>query len=168
MRGDSDASSSTPSSQQVAFEDASDALGHAEQAAKEERHKRTLRGGHDPAELARRRWAKHRERQQEDDKQTAYEARDQAVVVRVPVQIGAIIQALAKAAQRGGVAEARELRAYLAEYPVESDTDVGALDRRTRQALLAALLDDRLMQIYEEGRLEEVLAAACADDAGSQ
>jgi len=62
------------------------------------------------------------------------------VFVRVPVHLGDIVAKLALQATRGDTSAARELRSWMAEYPVDDDTDISALDRRTRQALKARLL----------------------------
>lgn len=137
----------------------SEASGQASEEAKPVRQSGTLKGGHDPAEMARRRWAKDRARKSNDEEQAVHEQRGHAVVVRTTVQVGQIVSALAKDAAKGNTQSARELRAYLADFPVETDTDVSALDRRTRQALLAMLLDDRLLAAYDDGRLDAWLAS---------
>lgn len=64
------------------------------------------------------------------------------VFVRVPVHLGDIVAALANGATKGDAGQARELRSWMAEFPVDDDTDVSALDRRTRTALKARLLAD--------------------------
>ena len=97
-------------------------------------------------ELARRRWEKEKAQgasgdggsdparsNEPDDGRTA--------LVRVPVEIGAIIGTLARAAKRKDVAAARELREWLRIFPPEDERlDVAGLDRKTRQKLLARLL----------------------------
>lgn len=146
--------------------DALDTSGQAPGDAGEVRPKKTLSGGHDPAEMARKRWASVRARQSDEIAQAAHEAAGHAVIVRTTVQVGDIITSLAKRAAKDTGA-ARELRAYLADFPIESDTDVSALDRRTRQALLAMLIDDRLIEAWEDGSLltwlEEREAGKAAD-----
>lgn len=139
--------------------DAQEAGQTAGQDAGEVQGKKLLRSGVDPREAARLRWEKDRARQADEAQQAAHEAKGQVVVARVPVQVGSIITSLAAKAAKGGVAEARELRAYLAEFPVETDTDVSALDRRTRQALLGMLIDDRLLAAYEDGSLDDFLSS---------
>lgn len=93
-----------------------------------------------PSEAARRRWEKHRARQADAEDVSVQEHEEEAVLVRVSVQTGAIIKRLAKDAKQGDVQAARELRAWLSEVAQDSETSVSALDRRTRQALLARLL----------------------------
>lgn len=74
------------------------------------------------------------------DAEVAAASSGKVVLVRVPVQVGTIIARLASDAGKGQTQAARELRAYLEAYPAEDETDISALDRRTRQAVLARLL----------------------------
>ena len=64
------------------------------------------------------------------------------VFVRVPVHLGDIVSALANGAAKGDAGQARELRSWMAEFPVDDSTDISALDRRTREALKARLLSE--------------------------
>jgi len=100
-----------------------------------------------PSEAASLRWEKERARARDADAQAVHEAQGVALIVRTTVQVGTIISALEKAAKKGDVAAARELRAYLAEAQVETETDLSSLDRRTLQALKARLL----AEIEDEG-----------------
>lgn len=93
-------------------------------------------GGMSASEAASLRWAQHRAREQAQ----AEGARDDVALVTVPVRIGSVITALAKDAEKGNVQSARELRAYLEAYPPVDETDLDALDKRTRQALIGELL----------------------------
>lgn len=118
-----------------------------------------------PSEAASLRWERVRARQADTTEQAAHDAETsgQAVIVRTTVQVGEIVKALAKDAKKGNTQAARELRAYLTEFPIETDTDVSALDKRTRQHVLAMLLDERLMRAIEDGRLPDVLRALDSD-----
>jgi hypothetical protein len=101
---------------------------------------RTLRGGHDPRELAQRRWAKQRERQDGADSAPASEA-DHVRLVTVPARIGKVIAALEREAANGNANAARELRGWLAEYPPDdTELSVEKLDKKTRQRALAYVL----------------------------
>lgn len=147
-----------PAHQLDAVEDAPDAVECPDKAPDEVREGGKLKGGFDAREAARLRWAKERARKTDAEAEAIHAATGHAVVVRTSVQVGTIIQALARKAEKGGVTEARELRAYLSEFPIETDTDVSALDRRTRQALLAMLMDERIVQAFDDGRLDAFLA----------
>ena len=101
--------------------------------------KRTF-GGLTPQEAGRKS-AEARKRRDLAQAESLRAASDGRIVfVRVPVHLGDIVAALAKGAARGDAGQARELRSWMAEYPVDDDTDISALDRRTRQALKARLL----------------------------
>lgn len=126
-----------------------------------------LRSGVSAREAALARWRKVRERETDENAQAAHEHAGHAVVVRVSVQVGDIIRALAKDAAKGNTQSARELRAYLADFPVETDTDVSALDRRTRQTLLALLMDERVVEACHDGRLQAWLDCQDNEEAGS-
>ena len=100
-----------------------------------------------PSEAASLRWEKERARAKDAEAQAVHEAQGTTLIVRTTVQVGQIIASLEKAAKKGDVAAARELRAYLAEAQVETETDLSSLDRRTLQALKARLL----AEIEDEG-----------------
>jgi hypothetical protein len=102
-------------------------------------------GGLGPSEAARLRWEKERVRNAEQEAAEIAGVND--VIVRTTVPVASIIKRLSADAQKGSHQAARELRAWLADVVVESRTDVSDLDERTRQALLARLLDE----IEEEG-----------------
>jgi hypothetical protein len=96
-------------------------------------------GGLSPREAASRRWQKEREEREA----TAARERDEAdaLFVRVPVRTAAIVKALEKAAAGGGVQAAREMRAWLTEFPPDTDdVDVRTLTSKARRAMLARLL----------------------------
>lgn len=101
-----------------------------------------LRSGVDPAEAARIRWQRDRERQAEAAESETHARQDETVIVRTTVATGQILKRLEGDAKKGNTQAARELRAWLSELPIETDTDISALDMRTRQALLARLLDE--------------------------
>jgi hypothetical protein len=62
-------------------------------------------------------------------------------MVYIPIRIGQIIRALETEALNGNAHAARELRAWLAEYPPKDDAiSTEDLDRQTRDRLLARLL----------------------------
>lgn len=120
--------------------DATDAPDVSVQDAQDVRGTQRQFGKLTPSEAASLRWERERARAKDAEEQAAYEAQGIAVVVRTTVPVGKIIAKLAQAAQKGDVAAARELRAYLAEAQVETETDLSSLDRRTLQALKARLL----------------------------
>jgi hypothetical protein len=101
-----------------------------------------LKGGFDAAEAARLRWAKQRARDAEASDLATHERQHEVVVVRTTVATGAILKRLERDAKQGSTQAARELRAWLSDLPIETDTDMSALDKRTRQALLARLLEE--------------------------
>lgn len=100
-----------------------------------------LAGGMDAREMALRRWALERSRKEEETDALTHARQDEVLVVRTTVATGHIIKRLEKDAKGGSTQAARELRAWLSELPIETDTDISALDRRTRQAVLAKLLE---------------------------
>ena len=99
-----------------------------------------LFGSLTPQEAGRRSAQARRERATSSEAIIVQEHADEVKLVRTTVPTGRIIQRLSKDAAGGNVQAARELRGWLAELPIETDTDLSALDRRTRQALLARLL----------------------------
>jgi hypothetical protein len=116
-----------------------DALGDASDAVTGQR-RRLMDGGHDPRELAQRRWEKQRARQAAADAQPAVDADDMRIV-KTPIRISKIISALEGEAARGNAQAAKELRAWLADYPPKDDAvKVEDLDRLTRERILARLL----------------------------
>jgi hypothetical protein len=129
-----------------ALDDAQDAVMTSEQDAGEGTQRKAQFGKLSPSEAAQARWRKERAKQAAEADEAEGKPKQQAVMVRVPVEIGDIIRRLARDAKGGDVQSARELRAYLEAYPVETHTDISALDSRTVQALKARLL----MEIEEE------------------
>jgi len=105
-------------------------------------------GGLTPSEAVALRWERERARQATDAEAQVHDRADEAIIVRTTVQTGAIISRLAADARKGNTQAARELRAWLNEVQVETDTDASSLDKRTRQALMARLLDE----VDEEAR----------------
>src|SRR5262249_44993661 len=85
--------------------------------------------------------AGERARQSSRDAHDAVHAQsegDDTRIVQVPIRIGNVIAGLERQAIKGNANAARELRAWLAEYPPEDATiDPEQLDRRTRQRMLA-------------------------------
>lgn len=102
--------------------------------------KRLLKSGVDPAEAARLRWAKAREREAAQEEEAAALSTGKVVIVRTPVAVGDIIARLNTKAKTGDVQAARELREWMREYPADDETDMSALDARTRQQVLARVL----------------------------
>jgi hypothetical protein len=125
-----------------AHEDAPDTEGVSVQDAESLPGRTASFGKLSPSQAARLRWDREKARQQDADEQAAHEAKGITVIVRTSVPIGKIIAKLSQAAQKGDVAAARELRAYLAEAAIETETDLSALDRRTLQTLKARLLQE--------------------------
>lgn len=100
--------------------------------------KRTF-GGLSASEAARRRWEQKRER---DAATAAADAgTTEGVFVRVPIRVAEVIRRLESDAAKGSAQAARELRAWLAEFPRDDgDMDVRTLTSRARRALLAKLM----------------------------
>jgi hypothetical protein len=117
-----------------------DAVMTTEGEAKGKPQGRAQFGKLSPSEAARVRWEQERARKTAREEQEAAEHGDEAVVVRTSVATGKIIRKLAQEAARGNVGAARELRGWLAEVAQDEETSVSALDRRTRQAVLARVL----------------------------
>ncbi len=101
---------------------------------------KVLFGGKTASEAAKIRWDRDRARKAQEAEVDAQARSGEVLVVRTTVETGKVINRLALDAKNGNVQAARELRAYLAEVQVESDTDVSALDRKTRQSLMGRLL----------------------------
>lgn len=120
----------------------------AETVQEGEQPKRLLKSGVDPAEAARLRWAKAREREAAQEEEAAALTSGKVVIVRTPVAVGDIIARLNTKAKTGDVQAARELREWMREYPADDETDMSALDTRTRQQVLARVLAEI---IEEEG-----------------
>jgi len=127
---------------------------HEGEAPKGTEPSRTF-GGLTPSEAVALRWERERARQAEDAESQAHDRADEAIIVRTTVQTGAIISRLAADAKKGNTQAARELRAWLNEVQVETDTDASSLDKRTRQALMARLLDE----VDEEARAQQAQPA---------
>ena len=109
-----------------------------ESGAQEDAGERTF-GGLSPSEAASRRWAKHRERQATEGLHDA----DDALTVVVPIRRAAILRQLEEQAAKGDTHSARELRAWMKEYPPETlDLDLSSLDREKRKLLQAWLRGD--------------------------
>ncbi len=103
-----------------------------------------LRGGMDAREMGRRsaqRRAERKEAEREAETE-GVEIAERTVVVRTTVHVSKIMKRLAVDAAKGNTQAARELREWMREFPVETETDMAALDRRTRQQLMARLLAD--------------------------
>lgn len=119
-----------------------------------------LFGGLTPSEAARLRWEQVRAREARTAEDDALDHEDDALIVRVSVQVGQIIRRLAKDAKGGNVQSARELRAYLADVAQDSETSVAALDRKTQQQVLARLLDEIAEEDAAQAQAEQGLDAA--------
>jgi hypothetical protein len=66
---------------------------------------------------------------------------DDTRLLSVPVRVGVIIRKLEHDAVGGSTMAAKELREWLREYPPQDEGyDLEALDRRTRDRLIARLL----------------------------
>lgn len=103
----------------------------------------TLKGGHDPREMALRRAAMQRarkEREERGEPEPEAIGGDDVRLLRVPVNVSKIVNKLNKEAAKGSTAAAKELRAWMAEIKPETVTGLDDLDRRTRQRLLVRLL----------------------------
>lgn len=122
-----------------------------EEAPQEEEAKQgkgLLKSGVSAADAARLRWAKAREREAAQEEEAAALTSGKVVIVRTPVAVGDIIARLNTKAKTGDVQAARELREWMREYPADDETDMSALDTRTRQQVLARVLAEI---IEEEG-----------------
>ena len=97
----------------------------------------------DPAlarKAAQARWAKQRATETPADAGDALPDDDVRTVIS-SVRVAEIIRALEREAHNGNANAARELRAWLQEYPpTDGSVDTDDLDRRTRDRLLARLL----------------------------
>jgi hypothetical protein len=104
----------------------------------------TMNGGHDPSELARLRWQKQRARDAAeaagDKNELSVDDATQNVVVRTTLATGQIMKALEKAAKKGDVRAAAELRNWMRGTLIETDTSIASLDRRVQQEVLARVL----------------------------
>lgn len=99
-------------------------------------------GGLSPSEAGKRSAEARRRKALARDEDALAQSTGQVVLVRTPVNIGDIIGRLASDAKRGSTQAARELRSYLEAYPAEDATDMSVLDKRTRQLVIARLLED--------------------------
>lgn len=122
---------------------------------------RRLFGGLTPQEAGRRSAEARRAKDLARETESVDVHRTEVAIVRTTVATGRIIAKLSTLAEKGDTSAARELRAWLSEVVVEADTDVAALDRATRQALLARLLDEHYATQAEEG--VDVLGAQSAE-----
>jgi hypothetical protein len=102
-------------------------------------HERAF-GGMSASEAGRKGALVREERKRAQAEAQAAASDGRVVFVRTPVALGDIVARLSTLAAKGDTSAARELRSWLAEYPVEETTDVAALDTRTREALKAELL----------------------------
>jgi hypothetical protein len=130
--------------------DAVNAGGHAANEQGGVQSERLLRSGVDPAEAARLRWARHRERQVDENAEAVAGAR--VITVRVRIDQQDILSKLHADARQGDVRAARELRAWLERLPQEDSSDLSALDARTRAQVLQRILAEI---VAEEGQLPE-------------
>jgi hypothetical protein len=124
-----------------------DAVNHADPdaagAVPTEPHMRTERGRFTRAgasEAAKQRWKRARANQPTSD--TAEDGGNEDIrIVQAPIRISRIIGGLEREAVQGNPHAARELRAWLQDYPPRDDSiKAEDLDRRTRDRLLARLL----------------------------
>lgn len=105
-------------------------------------------GGLSPKEAADLRWEKQRARALEADEAIIAGASD-ALLVLVPVAKGLVIKRLDEDARKGSTQAARELRAWLSEYPPTDESfDPASIERVQRVRLYARLLmeDEALEQ----------------------
>src|SRR6266576_1384038 len=102
-----------------AHEDTQGTRNETEPEPEGEREQASVFGRLTPSEAASLRWERVRARQNDSTEQAAHDAETsgQAVIVRTTVQVGEIVRALAKDAKKGNTQAARELRAYLTEFP---------------------------------------------------
>ncbi len=114
-------------------------------------------------EAARLRWAKRRT----DEAEQVQTAENSDIVVRTSVGVSKIIKRLSADAEKGSTNAARELRTWLNEVVVETNTSVSDLDRKTRQSLLARLLleIDQEMALVESEVESEAGMAAVSEEA---
>lgn len=115
--------------------------------------------------LARKRWEKARAaqasggedlaQQPADDGTGAGIDEDRVALVRVPIPVGEIMRKLKHEAKQGDTAAARELRAWLSQFPPDDSaadaSDLAAPQRGRIAALLARLIaeDERALQAEE-------------------
>jgi hypothetical protein len=101
-----------------------------------------LFGGLTAQEAGRRSAARRAERALAGETDQAAERRDETRTVRCTIETGKVLERLSKDAKGGNVQAARELRSWLSDLPVESATEVSALDKRTRQQVLTRVLSE--------------------------
>lgn len=107
-------------------------------------------GGLSPQEAGRRSAAARRDKANRTEAEALEHSSGKVVLVRTPVAVGDIIARLAMDAKKGNTASAKELRAYMEMYPADDETDISALDARTRQQVMARVLADI---VEDEGAL---------------
>ena len=137
-------------------EDETPNVGTAEEETKEKRKGQRTFGSLSPQEAGRRSAQARRAKSLAQAEQIKAASDGRVVLIRVPVALGDIISRLAADAQKGNTQAARELREWMREYPAEDQTDLSALDERTRQALVARLLAEI---VEEEGALPQSIEA---------
>lgn len=146
--------------------------GSTDQAAEEGTKPVRLFGSLTPQEAGRRSAQARREREQSSETAEVQARADEVRLVRTTVATGSIIQRLSADAAKGNVQAARELRGWLSELPIETDTDLSSLDKRTRQALLAKLLREIEVEgeAQQAGMEEEAVSTsdATADEEAGQ
>jgi hypothetical protein len=99
-------------------------------------------GGLTPQEAGRRSAAARAEKARATEAQAVAQSSGKVLIVRTPIQVGNIMARLEVDAGKGNTQSARELREWMREYPAEDETDLSALDRRTRQQVIARVLAD--------------------------
>ncbi len=99
-------------------------------------------GGLTPQEAGRRSAQRRAEQARAAEADAVAQSSGKVIVVRVPVAVGDIISRLGIDAKKGNTQAARELREWMREYPAEDETDISALDTRTRQQVIARVLAD--------------------------
>jgi hypothetical protein len=128
---------------------AKDAGPDARDAVPTEPHMRTERGRftqHGASEAAKQRWHSVRAKKNDAEWPDAVESNDPGEDIRIvqaPIRISRIIGGLEREAVQGNAHAARELRAWLQDYPPKDEAlRLEDIDRNTRDRILARLLKE--------------------------
>ena len=109
-------------------------------------------GGLTPQEAGRRSAQARRDKATRSEAEAVETSSGKVIIIRTPIAVGDIIARLALDAKKGNTQSARELRAYMEMYPADDETDISALDARTRQQVLSRVLAEI---VEDEGQLPE-------------
>lgn len=110
------------------------------EGAEEERKRERTFGGLSPQEAGKRSGEARRRQGRAREAEVEKASNGKTVIVRTPIEVGAIMAGLAIDAKKGSTQAARELREWMREYPADDVTDMSALDARTRSEVMSRVL----------------------------